>query len=379
LDSYLSLIANTSDINSRQEIEESSSSDDNIIEKPERSRMKKFIQYGISIVVMVAAVWYIAKDIDFTSVFEHLMDIRWGWALLVVPIVMVSHLLRTIRWKTMLDPIMPGKSLYNMFSAVMVGYFANNVIPIPRAGEFLRPYAFSRREKVSFSSLFATILLERVLDVFFLLLMFGVSFVMLSDKIMKVFPTDSISPSAILVVLALIILVVILAFFPPFFEFFLEKLVKPISGSKYGKIESVYEKFKIGFSVVRTPSRYLKLFIESVLIWIVYAVPLYLLFMAFPGLDSYGLDFMDSIFILVVAGVSVTVAPTPGALGIYHILVQTSLVELYGIPADLALAYATVAHAISKATEILVGAIYFSRENIKKVPTEAEMETQMGI
>lgn len=326
---------------------------------------------------MALAIWYIAKDLDYELLAAHLTTLRWGWVLLVVPIVMLSHVLRAVRWKTMLNPIKQGISLYNLFSAVMVGYFANNIIPIPRAGEFLRPYALSRREKVSFSSLFATILLERVMDVLFLLLMFGVSFALLSDKIMKIFPADKISPGAILTVIALIIIVVLLAFFPPFFEFFLRRFVKPITGSRYPKIESIYKKFKVGFSVVRTPSRYFKLFAESTAIWIVYAVPLYILFFAFPGLDSYNLGFMDSIFILVVAGVSVTIAPTPGALGIYHVLVQTSLVQLYSVPTDLALAYAFIAHAISKVTEIIIGAIYASRENIKKVSTEEEMEKQM--
>jgi uncharacterized protein (TIRG00374 family) len=346
--------------------------------KAKQSPVKKLFQYGISIAVLGAAIWYLAANIDFASVYDHLTDLRWGWVLLVVPIVMISHVLRTIRWGTMLEPIKTGMSRFNMFSAVMVGYFANNVIPIPRAGEFLRPYALSRREKISFSSLFATIILERLLDVLFLLLMFGISFAIISDKIMRVFPTDSISPGAILTIIGLFIVVVLLAFYPPLFEGFLHKVVKPITGSKFEKILGIYDKFKDGFSIVRTPSRYLKLFIESILIWLVYAVPLYILFFAFPGLDSYGLNFGDSIFLLVVAGVSVTVAPTPGALGIYHILVQTALVELYGIPGDLALAYATVAHAISKATEIIFGAVFFSRENIKGVPSEAEMEREMG-
>ncbi|GAB5465733.1 MAG: hypothetical protein Kapaf2KO_11690 [Candidatus Kapaibacteriales bacterium] len=350
---------------------------DSFKDKSTKEKSLQILKYAISIAIMVGAIWYISKDMDFKSVAGYLGDMRWQYVLLVIPITIFSHFMRTVRWKTMLEPIMPGRGLYNMFSAVMVGYFANNVIPVPRAGEFLRPFALSRREKVSFSSLFATILLERVLDVIFLLTMFAVSFALLKDQILSAFPTDRISPAAILTVTALVILVALLAFYPPLFEFFLAKIIKPIAGKRYSKIESIYAKFKKGFSVIRNPSMYFKLFTESLAIWIIYAIPLYLLFFAFPALDSYDLGLTDSILILVVAGVSVTIAPTPGAVGVYHVLVQTSLTQIYGIDINLALAYATVAHGMSKLTEIALGGFFFSRENIKKVPTEEEMAEEM--
>ncbi len=51
----------------------------------------------------------------------------------------------------------------------MVGYMAN-MLPA-RAGEFIRAYLLSKKERISFSSSFATIFIERLFDLIVLLLL----------------------------------------------------------------------------------------------------------------------------------------------------------------------------------------------------------------
>jgi len=74
----------------------------------------------------------------------------------------------------------------NLFSAVMVGYAINNVTP--RGGELVRPYILARREKISKSAVFGTIIVERVIDIIFLMLMFGIVFLASHTIILKAFP-----------------------------------------------------------------------------------------------------------------------------------------------------------------------------------------------
>jgi hypothetical protein len=75
---------------------------------------------------------------------------------------MATYLIRAIRWQGLLLPL--GRAgLANCFNATVIGFMVNFLAP-GRLGEIARPYLLARREGFSASGAFATILLERVLD-----------------------------------------------------------------------------------------------------------------------------------------------------------------------------------------------------------------------
>ena len=59
----------------------------------------------------------------------------------------------------------------DLFSATMVG-FASGLL-VPRAGELLRPWLVSRRHPIPTSAGFATIILERLVDLITVLALFA--------------------------------------------------------------------------------------------------------------------------------------------------------------------------------------------------------------
>ena len=65
-----------------------------------------------------------------------------------------------------------------MFRATAVGFAASSVLPA-RAGEVIRPYFLARHENMTATGAFATIILERVLDVLTVLALLA-SFIFLS-------------------------------------------------------------------------------------------------------------------------------------------------------------------------------------------------------
>src|SRR5262249_26105912 len=79
-----------------------------------------------------------------------------------------TYLIRAWRWQTMLKPV--GRvGFWRAFRATVIGFF-----PFPaRLGEFLRPYQLARQEHLDFSPVFATIILERVLDLTAVLILFA--------------------------------------------------------------------------------------------------------------------------------------------------------------------------------------------------------------
>ena len=71
-----------------------------------------------------------------------------------------------------------------------------------------------------------------------------------------------------------------------------------------------------------------------------------------------------------------SIAPTPGAIGVYHWLVVTALVQLYPtITQEEALAYATLTHGVNLILQVIVGACFLFIENVNKLPTKEEFES----
>ena len=75
----------------------------------------------------------------------------------------VNLAIRSLRWQYLLEPL-GHASFGNAFRATAVGFAASSVLPA-RAGEVIRPYFLARHENMTATGAFATIILERVLDV----------------------------------------------------------------------------------------------------------------------------------------------------------------------------------------------------------------------
>src|SRR5262249_60493408 len=95
-----------------------------------------------------------------------------------VCVTMMTYALRAFRWQSLLAPIGPAR-FATAFRTTVIGFGARFLLPA-RPGEVLRPYLLARREGLPPTACFATILLERLLDLVTVLLLFGV-FVVLVD------------------------------------------------------------------------------------------------------------------------------------------------------------------------------------------------------
>ena len=93
-------------------------------------KIKEIIKYIVIIAILIGSLYLVLDDVNLKEFINILSQVRWEWCLLSVPVAILSHWVRAIRWKIFLKPILDAKSNMNLFSAVMVGYFVNNVISI---------------------------------------------------------------------------------------------------------------------------------------------------------------------------------------------------------------------------------------------------------
>src|SRR6476659_4801390 len=118
-----------------------------------------------AITVVAAAIALLAlflRNVDLWRVGTDIVRARPEWLLLCLATMPVNVAIRSYRWQYLLEPL-GSTSFGNAFRATVVGFAASSVLPA-RAGEVIRPYFLSRQENLSATGAFATIILERVLD-----------------------------------------------------------------------------------------------------------------------------------------------------------------------------------------------------------------------
>lgn len=335
---------------------------------------KEIIKWFLVIVIVVGSVYSVVKDIDFFKLWIILKTADYFWVIVSIPIILLSHWVRAVRWKILLKPILNARSTWNLFSAVMVGYAVNNILP--RGGELVRPFVYARREGVSRSAVFATIIIERFLDVLFLLLLFAIVFFLSRDVISQAFPWMTNQNITIFIVLPVFVLLILilLSVYTKIGHYLLKIFVKPFFPKKYERAEQILASFLKGFEFIKSPADYAMTFFHSMLLWFLYALPMYIMFYTFHFQKQLNLGVMDAGLLLIVVGIGTTIAPTPGAIGVYHYLVTVAMMNLYKISNEDALAYAILVHAVNMIIQVVVGALFFIHENIKELPTSEDFD-----
>src|SRR6056297_2876537 len=132
-------------------------------------RGKKLFRILLFLVVGILIFIYIYKDLQFTKIEDALNNLDYKWIVLSGIFGLLSHFIRALRWNLLIEPLSHKPGLTNTYLAVLVLYLFN--ILIPRGGEVARCTVISRYEKISFSSLFGTVVSERLADLmtFFLI------------------------------------------------------------------------------------------------------------------------------------------------------------------------------------------------------------------
>ncbi|HSR42305.1 MAG TPA: lysylphosphatidylglycerol synthase transmembrane domain-containing protein, partial [Longimicrobiales bacterium] len=293
----------------------------------------------LGIVVTVFLLWLALRGVEFADVWAR---VRGGdpWLLLAaVTVATTGFLVRAMRWKVLLHPLRPDTSLGSRFAAVSVGFMANNLLPSGRVGEFARPYALSRVERVSASGAFGTLVVERALDgltllVFLLLAMSWPTFP--ASPLLEEGPLRGamIGFAALLVVIVGAMVVLLMA--PRPFVSAVGFVGRPLPDSVSRLLVDATEAFIDALEILRRPRLLLLAVAWTVGFWLFNALSFWIGFRAF-GID---VDFVGAVFTEGVVGLTVALPSAPGFFGTFHWGVDLALHGVYGVDEPQALAFA---------------------------------------
>jgi uncharacterized protein (TIRG00374 family) len=314
----------------------------------------------VSILAIALLAWFL-RGANLSQVWSLVTTARLDLLAAGLVLVAATYWARVIRWQHLLAPIGPTRWRV-VFRATVIGFAALSLLPA-RAGDVLRPYLVARQERLSAPATFATVIMERVLDlitVLGLLALFVWGFAdaaELPPRLMR--PVVFSAATATVAALALFALMWLLATHPERVGRLVYASSRVLPHRIADRLAGLATTFSSGFAAARTPANLVMALVWSVPVWLTIAAQTWLVTRAF-GID---LPFTGTFLLqaLLVIGVAV---PTPGGVGSFHEAYRFGVTTFFHAPNDRAVAAAIVVHALSFIPVALVGIIFMAQDGL---------------
>lgn len=295
--------------------------------------------------------WLLYRQTDFGAIKQVMYsDVNYPILLCSLLWGFMANVVRGYRWKLLVDPIVEQGAkprLINSVLTVLGSYTVN--MGIPRAGELWRCAEMKRYESMSFSSLFGTLITDRLMDVFVLLTLLTVVFLSHTGFFVDFFATndnirltlDKLFSSYWLYIAGLVVLGIAII---------VGRYIYQRPNTKvYKTIEAILK----GLLSIRTMQFRGRFLVYTLLIWFGYFGFFYTTFYAFSFTKGLGLEVGIIAFTM---SVMTVVAPVQAGLGPWHFMVITTLVA-YGVNRTDAGAFALIVHTVQTLWITFVGLI----------------------
>jgi glycosyltransferase 2 family protein len=346
--------------------------------------LKKARQLIIGLAIAVIALYYTLRNISLDELIVSFKEVELVYILPAFVITLSTYVIRAYRWQILLRPFkdIPVKEIY---APLMIG-FMGNILPA-RAGEFLRAYLVGKKQGITFSGAFSTIIVERLFDLICLLILFVWVFVVNVDMFDSQLIFSGVSVQTMLtgfgkfcgvMVLGLLCFMFLLAYREKQVKSFIGWLVKPLSDKWKKKVLLMVGEFALGCKIIKDPGALMKIIFLSVVLWLLFIAIYYPFYYAFD-LQNKSLDSL--LLLTVMVCVLITILPTPGFLGSFNAGVLIALHGIMGEAEVTSVSFGMVSWAVSFIVLISGGVFYIfkdhmSMQSLIKAEEEAEAELE---
>jgi len=324
--------------------------------------MRPRVRTALILLVTVGLLAFFLRDADMAGVWAETRRADARLLVLALLVTFGTYAIRAWRWQSMLAPLGPTR-FSTALRTTIIGFAASAVLPA-RAGEVLRPYLLARREHLNATAAFATIIIERLIDLATVLVLFGVFVFVVPEGGLRGDPGQLAhvnfwgglaSAGAIVGMIVLFAL----AGHPERLGRAALRIERVLPARIAAIVARFVETFAQGLAVMRSPVRLLETLALSFPLWLLIALQIWLTSQAFHITFAFTGTFLVMLFLVV--GVAV---PTPGQIGGFHAAYQIAVTTFFGVPADRAVGAAIVLHAISFLPVLAVGLVLMAREGL---------------
>ena len=335
---------------------------------------RRLLQIG-SFVLAAGLLALALYGVDLTKMGTAFRKADWRWLVPLAVLVLGSNLCRAWRWEILIEALpttpdfealdedrrAPSHTLEASFSSIMIGYMVNYVAP--RMGEVARTANMSARSSYRFSSLFGTVVSERIFDtaVLGLALLSGIALLfdrlpVLREQFLEpAWATIAGLPTGWIVggTLAVLVLTAVAA---AGLRLALTDEESAVGRFWQETVKPTLLSFKNGMMTLLRSPRRVAISVSTVGMWAGYLLMAYIPFRMLDLAGPYGIGLTDAWALMAIGALGLLV-PTPGGIGSYHYITTEALVHLYGVPEASALTYAVLTHAAQFVFYILTGGL----------------------
>ena len=294
----------------------------------------RWLRIAVSVAMSALFLWLAVRGVHWEDAAAALRGANYVWVVLMLPVTVWTLFIRAQRWRVFLHDV-GVPPLRPLVSATNIGFMANMVLPL-RIGEVIRPVLLSRRAHLSLSGVLASVLLERIFDMFTILFLFGVSvsLVTVSDEVrqwgwMLTGLAVAVAAASVLIRvqerLALRIA---------------RRLADLVPGQAGDSAYHFAEGFVRALEMLDSPMAYVKAFAWSLYLWMAISVVYVFGFWAFH-MDVP--ELRGALVMTTLVAIAVSVPSAPGFIGSFQLGCVLGL-RIFGVKESPALAFSLIVH-----------------------------------
>ena len=331
-------------------------------------------KFWIGIGLSIALIALFLLTVDVRHMLTALAQANYVYVIPAIALYLIAVVFRTMRWQTMLRHMKPV-GVRRLFPVVVVGYMANNILPM-RLGELVRSYYLGEREGISKTASLTTIFVERMLDA--LTLLFFIAAIALFVPLYGLaeglgewsgvaWPLLAAAFSVPFV--AAFGAMVAFAIFPDRARAIALTLIRPLPQRFEAVARHLIDYFLHGLTSLRSPKTLAVLFALSIPVWLFEAGLFYMIGLSFDLDSVYGSPMQMAIAMILVSAVAnlgAAVPGSPGGIGLFELITRETLLllPLAVVDRSTAAGFATVTHALLLLVMIIPGLAYLWTENV---------------
>jgi uncharacterized protein (TIRG00374 family) len=345
--------------------------------------LKRNLRILAGLAVGALFVYLFANKLDWSEVWVDLGKAEWGRLSLAGALIVGTYVIRSLRWRTLL-PAPTRPSFMALMRATVVGFTA--LFLMGRAAEMIvRPAALSMKERISPSTSYATVLIERVFDMVMVVIFFAANLAFFEFTRRD---SESTHTFGVIRITGISLLLVSGAGIYGLSVFrsrraavlsYVERKCARLPGALSNGITGLLRQISEGLAVLHNARGLAVVVSYTVLLWLL-VVGAYLLVIRAFAVPPEQIPVTGAVFVM---GLSMlgSVVPTPGAsTGPFHAATAASLVFL-GVERNKAASAAILLHLVIFMPAIMFGVFYLLKDGISlaRLMHVGEQPTSLGL
>lgn len=309
---------------------------------------KRYFASFLGLLISFIALFWLSTQFNFSELLKTFKTINLHVLLIIPFLIALSFCLRAERWRILVLHSPPVR-YWPSFSALMIGYLLNNLLPA-RAGDIARAIELGKTEKISRTKVFATLLTERAVDLLATLIL--LAFVMLSYPKLPLWLKESGIVVSIISITACSVLALFHTKGRKWIPLMIKKFGHYLPANLDHKISVMLISALEGVETIFNKRRATSFLLLTALIWMAEVFIVYLV----AASINFPLAIGNALFVLLILAIGLMIPSSPGFVGTYEFF-GISALGLIGAQGDHALSFIVLLHVVSLIGSTILGVI----------------------